>query len=225
MMKCHRLSIVGIFFYLLLFQSTTYGQGAKASFVGKLTYKITICDTALERFIPIRYMTVYTNDTLIRIENETDRLGKQIVIKHLFLNKSYLLVNTPTGKYAIQANHNEDNKDSLRMSYTFQKKCGSKTFCNIKAHKALVRHKDFTRPLVFYYFKKYNPKYLNNFENCPGLPVLYYIPTDDGMLKYELISLNSEVPEHDLFGVPSDFKRVTFDQFIEEMMSSQEDPN
>ena len=87
MMKCHRLSIVDILFYLLLFQSTAYGQGTKASFVGKLTYKITICDTALERFIPVRYMTVYTNDTLIRIENETDRLGKQIVIKHLFLNK------------------------------------------------------------------------------------------------------------------------------------------
>jgi hypothetical protein len=206
--------------------TSLFGQKGKFPFTGTLTYRVTICDTALAKYVPIRYMIVRTNDTLTRIENETDRLGKQIVIKHLGLNKSYLLLNTPIGKYAIQTNHNEAKKDSI-LPYSFKKKCGRRTFCGIKAKKSLVSHKGFTEPLTFYYFKDYAPKYLNVFENCPGLPVLYYIPTDDGIFKYELISLDSKLPVHDLFGVPSDFKRVTFDQFLEEMMQGQgelEDP-
>ena len=206
----------------ILFHGILFGQKTKEPFVGTLTYKITICDTALQRFVPVRYMKVCTNDTLTRIENETDRLGKQIVIKHLTLNKSYLLLNTPIGKYAIQTNHNDAKKDSI-FPYTFQKKCGRKTFCAMKANKTKVTHKGFAEPQTFYYFKQFQPKYLNAFENCPGLPVLYYIPTDDGLYKYELISMDKTLPEHDLFGIPSDFKRVTFDDFMKDMMQGQED--
>ncbi len=198
------------------------GQKSKEPFIGSLTYRITICDTALARFVPVRFMNVYTNDTLIRIENETDRLGKQIVIKHLILNKSYLLLNTPFGKYAIQTNHNEAKKDSI-LPYSFKKKCGRKSFCGIKANRSSVSHKGFVEPQTFYYFKQYASKYLNAFENCPGLPVLYYIPTDDGLFKYELVLMDNKLPEHDLFGVPSDFKRVTFDEFMKDMMQGQED--
>ncbi len=199
-----------------------FAQMSKEPFVGTLTYKITICDTALERFIPMRCMKVYTNDTLIRIENETDRLGKQVVIKHMTHNKSYLLLNTPVGKYAIQTNHNESKSDTI-FPYTFKKKCGKRTFFGFKAHRAKVNHKGFTDEQTFYYFKQFSPKYLNAFENCPGLPVLYYIPTDDGLFKYELCSMDTTLPEHDLFGIPSDYRRVTFDDFMKDMMQGQED--
>jgi len=207
---------------VLLTFTALFGQKTKEPFLGTLTYRITICDTALARYVPVRYMKVYTNDTLTRIENETDRLGKQIVLKHLVLNKSYLLLNTPIGKYAIQTNHNEAKKDSL-LPYMFKKKCGRKSFCGLKANRLSVSHKGFVEPQTFYYFKQYDPKYLNAFENCPGLPVLYYIPTNDGLFKYELISKDTTLPEHDLFGIPSDFRRVTFDEFMNYMMQGQEE--
>jgi hypothetical protein len=209
---------------LLLTQADSLAQKNKKPFTGSLTYRITVCDTSLSKVIPERYMNVYTNDTLTRIENETDRLGKQVVIKHLYLNKSYLLLNTPMGKYAIQTNHNTSKKDSI-TSFTFKKRCGRNSFCNIKANKALVTHKGFPKPLIFYYIKTYDPKYLNAFENFPGLPVLYYIPTDEALIKYELISIKHDVPEYDLFGIPSDFKRTSFDEFIEELIQQQKEPN
>ena len=64
-------------------------------FTGKLVYSIQITDTSLRKLIPTKTMVVYTNDTLLRIENDTDKLGKQVVIKHLILKKSYLLIRTP----------------------------------------------------------------------------------------------------------------------------------
>jgi hypothetical protein len=200
-----------------------YGQKGKSPFVGTLTYKITICDTALQKFVPTRYMRIHSDDTLTRIENESDRLGLQVVIKHMQLNKSYLLLQTPFGKYAIQTDHNQSKQDSV-LPYSFKKKFGKKKICGLKATKTSVRHKGFADPMVFYCVKKYSPKYLNTFENAPGLPVIYYIPTNDGMYKYELIEVELRKPAHDLFGIPSDFERVTFDQFMEEVMKTQEIP-
>ncbi|MCE2711878.1 MAG: hypothetical protein LW688_04985 [Cryomorphaceae bacterium] len=200
-----------------------YAQKGKSPFIGTLTYQITICDTALQKFVPTRYMRIHTNDTLTRIENESDRLGIQVVIKHLQLNKSYLLLQTPFGKYAIQTDHNQSKSDSI-LPYTFKKKLGKKRICGLKATKTSVRHKGFQEPMIFYCVKNYSPKYLNTFENAPGLPLIYYIPTNDGLYKYELINVEKNHPAHDLFGVPSDFKRVTFDQFMEEVMKTQEIP-
>jgi hypothetical protein len=208
--------------HFLLAFSPLFGQKIKEPFVGKLTYRITINDTSLAKLIPEKHMRVFSNDTVIRIENDTDRLGKQIVLKHLVLNKSYLLLNTPIGKYAIQTNHNEGIKDSI-LPYSFKKKCGRKSFCGNIANKAVVSHKGFLEPQTFYFFKQYSSKYLNTFENAPGLPVLYYIPTDDGLFKYELISIDTKLPEHELFGIPSDFRRVTFDEFMKDMMQGQEE--
>ena len=44
-------------------------------FAGKLVYSIQITDTSLRKLIPTKTMVVYTNDTLLRIENDTDQLG------------------------------------------------------------------------------------------------------------------------------------------------------
>jgi hypothetical protein len=206
----------------ILFSSFLWGQKTTKPFIGSLTYRITVCDTTQAKFIPIRYMNVYTNDTLTRIENETDRLGKQIVIKHLVLNKSYLLLSTPKGNYAIQTNYGKQKKDSI-PSYEFQKKWGSKKFCGIKAKKVRVLHKEYQTPMTSYYIEKYSPKYLNAFENFPGLPVLYFIPTPYGLLKYELVKICIEIPEHDLFGIPSDYKRTTFDDFLKEAIQAEEE--
>lgn len=203
---------------LVLFSSKALTQKFEP-FTGKLTYLVVICDTNLQKIMPPQKMIVYTNDTLIRVENQTDRLGNQIVIKHLVLNKSYLLLSTEYGKYAIQTDHSSVVPDSL--PYRFKKKCGSKKLCGVKMKKAIVSRKGFDEDLEFLYWKNKSPKYLNNFDNAPGLPTRYYIPTPDGIFKYELIDIQWYNPNKDLFGVDSSYQRVSFDEFLNIMFPQQ----
>ncbi len=189
-------------------------------FSGKLVYSVTITDTSLLALIPPREMVIYTNDTLIRIENETDQLGKQVIIKHLILNKSYLLLSTPINNYAIQTDHN-DGKE-IKYPYSFTTKRGKRKIAGMKAKKLMVSHENFESPVEFLFLPNYSPKYINTLENFPGLPVLYYISSVDGTYEYRLISMEQNTPEHDLFGIPSDFKRVTFDDFLNEMLQYQQ---
>ena len=197
-------------------QSTTLYE----PFSGKLVYSVTITDTSLQRMIPKRQMIVYTNDTLIRIENETDQLGKQVVIKHLILNKSYLLLKTPVNNYAIQTDHNDGNV--IKYPYNFSSKRGKRKILGMKAKKLMVTHENFKEPIEFLLLPQFSPKYINTLENFPGLPVLYYISSVDGIYEYRLISIEKNTPEHDLFGIPSDFKKVTFDNFLNEMLQYQQ---
>lgn len=204
----------------IFFSSILLGQKHEP-FTGKLVYSIQICDTSLQKMYPTKQMVVFTNDTMLRIENETDQLGKQVIIKHMLLNKSYLLLKTPIANYAIQADHSTEKIDTF--PYTFKKKHGKEKILGMKAKKLMVSNVNFEEPKEFLYLKNYSNKYLNTLENFPGLPVKYYIATIDGIYLYELISIEKMVPEKDLFGIPSDYKRVTFDQFMDEIMSFQQE--
>ncbi len=210
-----------LLFTLLLLSHFSFTQKKHESFVGKLVYSIEIMDTSLREMIPNKKMVIYTNDTLLRIENRTDQLGDQVIVKHLGLDKSYLLIATPFSNYAIQTDHSTEEKDSY--PYTYKKKCGTKKILGMKAKRLMVSHANFKEPMEFLYLKKYSTKYVNTLENFPGLPVKYYISSIDGTYKYELISIEYITPEKDLFGIPSDYKRVSFTQFLEEIMQMQGD--
>jgi hypothetical protein len=205
--------------FILLISSilTFYSIGQKAKpFCGKFTYSINIADTSLSKFFPEKKMFIYTNDSLLRIENHTEEFGMQILIKHMVKNKSYLLLSLDNGNFAIQTNHETVNLDS--SLYTISKKIGKNKICGLKAKKLIVKHPSFEHQTEFYYLPKYAPKYLNAFYEFPGLPVLYYLNSEYGLLKYELIEINEEIPNYDLFGIPSDFKKLTFDEFVKEMI-------
>lgn len=213
---------------ILLFLVVSFGASGQkhVPFSGKLVYSIQITDTSLQRFIPMKYMVVYSNDTMLRIENDTDQLGKQVVIKHMELNKSYLLLKTPVANYAIQADHSTQKIDTF--PYTFKKKLGRKSICGLKANRLKVSNINFAKPMEFLYLKKTSVKYLNAFENFPGIPVNYFVATADGIYEYKLIVYEEMTPDKDLFGIPSDFKKVTFDQFMDEIMQlrmQQEGPH
>jgi hypothetical protein len=150
----------------------------------------------------------------------TDQLGKQVIIKHILLNKSYLLLHTPIADYAIQTDHNTAPRDSF--PFQFKKKCFKQTICGIKANKLKVSNINFPEEMEFLYLKKYDPKYINSFENFPGLLVRYYVPTEDGIYLYELVSFEEMKPERDLFGIPSNYKKVTFDQFMDDVMKMRD---
>jgi hypothetical protein len=212
-------SIVVVFLFLV---SSTFAQ-EQLPFQGKLVYSIQIMDSSLRKIYPDKEMVIYTNDTLLRVENSTDQLGKQVLIKHMALNKSYLLLETPIDNYAIQTDHSTQKVDSF--PYSFQKKLGKRKIAGIKANRLMVKHAAYEKPMAFLYFKNTSNKYLNAFTNFPGLLVNYYVVTVDGIFVYSLKSMETMVPQHDLFGIPSDFKKVTFDQFMNEIMNfNSEEP-
>lgn len=212
-------SIVVVFLFLV---SSTFAQ-EQLPFQGKLVYNIQIMDTSLRKIYPDKEMVIYTNDTLLRIENSTDQLGKQVLIKHMALNKSYLLLETPIDNYAIQTDHSTQKVDSF--PYSFQKKLGKRKIAGIKANRLMVKHAAYEKQMAFLYIKNTSNKYLNAFTNFPGLLANYYVVTVDGIFVYTLKSMETMVPQHDLFGIPSDFKKVTFDQFMNEIMNfNSEEP-
>jgi hypothetical protein len=198
--------------FLLFIPVFSIGQKHEP-FTGKLVYSVQMADTALQSLYPATQMVVYTNDTITRIENETDQLGKQVTIKHLTLNKSYLLIETPDQNFAIQTDLNEMGKKESK--YTFKKKFFKRKIAGLRANKLLISHPDMKIDREYLYFKKFSPKYINTFEEFPGLPVHYYIITMDGIYEYTLKSIEFYLPPKDLFGIPSDFKKVTLDEFME----------
>jgi len=191
-------------------------------FSGKLVYEIEMVDTSLQAFYPKKYMTVYTNDTLVRIENETKQFGTQIVIKHTFLNKSYLLLNDGVNKFAIQTDFNkEKTEDSLKFKTAYKKKWGKTNILQLKAKRANVQISKDAPPLKLLYLKNYSTKYIDAYADAPGLPVSYFLESNEGLVKYQLIFIENKKMDRDLFGIPSDFKKVSFDQFIELMYKNQ----
>lgn len=206
-----------LFSILITFVCITSSIAQKGSYTGMLEYKITIRDTSLRKIIPDQTMIVYSNDTITRKENDTEALGKQVEIHHMELNKSYILLNGPWGKYAIQNDlNNPDKPDTIPSKYSFGKKKWFKTkILGRKAKRIMVSHPNFEEPIEFLYLKKLNNKYLGNFDDAPGLLVKYSVSTVDGIYDYELVKISEYTPNRDLFGIPSDYLKVTIEEFMD----------
>ncbi|MDX2362751.1 MAG: hypothetical protein QNK23_18215 [Crocinitomicaceae bacterium] len=202
--------------------SNTFSFGQNSGFIGMLEYKATMRDTAMQAFIPESRMVVYTNDTVTRTENMTSQLGQQAVIRHMDLNKSYLLLDTPLGKFAIQTDLNKPDTVIAVSNYSFEKKCMKRKLLGHKVKRLMVSHPEFEEPIEFWYLPNISSKYNNAFTDLPGLPVKYSIASRDGIIDYELVKISEYAPDRDLFGVPSDHERISFDDFLEKMISSKQ---
>lgn len=158
---------------------------------------------------------VYTNDTIVRVETET-QLGMQVYIRHMSLNKAYLLLDFDGQRYAIQTDLEKggEKTDTLATKYSIKKKMGSKTIAGVKCRRYHVSDKRVNEEYDCYFAKKIGNKYLEVFSEVPGLAVDYYLPSEDGLVHYELTGLTLTDVNRDLFGVPSDCKRITFDEFV-----------
>lgn len=201
------------FLFLLFFSHIAVAQQTWIPFSGRLIYSVQMADTALRKFYPSTEMSVITNDTLLRIENQTSFIGKQVLIKHLKLNKSYLLIESPIGNFAVQTDHSTDQKDSI-PNYTFELFKKKKRIGGLKGQKIIITHKKAEKPFTCYVDMTKNPAYINTYFNLPGLPLHYYLPSEDGLLEYKLIRMEEYAPHKDAFGIPSDYKKVTFDEFL-----------
>ncbi|MCJ8288998.1 MAG: hypothetical protein HRT58_06245 [Crocinitomicaceae bacterium] len=209
---------------------TGFSQSKKAkSFSGMLEYKISVRDSSLRELVPDNRMIVYSNDTIVRIENFTKNLGKQVAIKHMHMDKSYLLLETDFGKFAIQMDESEAQEKAQATdtttvdadNYVFKKKCGKKRLLGRKMNRLVVSNPDFGEPIEFLYMKGYSTEMVNAYPEINGIPTKYSVITPDAIFDYELVKINEYTPKHDLFGIPSDFERVSFNDFMDKMIDSK----
>lgn len=187
-------------------------------FQGKLVYRIEYQKAPDSAAVVQSRTAVYTNDTLVRVESETIQFGQQVLIKHLVLRKYYLLLEFEGQKFAIQQHM---PADTVPSKYTFKKRSGRKKIAGMKARRVLVSTASFEKPLEMWYFPSVSPRYLDVLKGIKGLPADYYIQMEDGYLHYVLESIEPGPVDRDLFGLPSDFRRVSFDEFMELMMPKE----
>ncbi|HLU86761.1 MAG TPA: hypothetical protein VKZ44_03330 [Taishania sp.] len=192
---------------------------SQKQFEGVLTYQIEIADTSLRSFYPSSIMTIYTNDTLLRVETKTENLGDQILIHHFQKNKGYLLIQTALGKYAIQIP--EDTTHTQK--YTYKKTRGKQEILGLKSKKLLVKTKNHDAPLTAFYHKKISAKYIPGFDYFPGLVTSYQVHTNDGIYNHTLIAIERKKVDKDLFGIPSDYTRISMSDFVDLMTSEPQE--
>ena len=187
-------------------------------FSGELTYEIERVD---KKDTNRTFMIIYAKDSLLKVVNFNSNSGKQQLIKHLRLNRSYILLETPKQNFAIRTNEHLVI-DSIE-NYTFKKQMGMRKIAGIPVKKLLVHHKEISEAVTFYYTKSISAKYANVYKNLPGLPLLFYIPTKDGLFKYTLKELKNNNPPLELFMIPKGYKIVSFDDFSNEFLKSSEE--
>ena len=204
---------------LSLFVKSGFSQN-KGSFSGELTYEI----ERVDKKDSIRsFMIIYAKDSLLRVVNFNSISGKQELIKHLRLNRSYLLVESDQQNFAVRTN--EHLILDTVQNYTFKKQMGTRKIAEIKVKKLRVKHKEISEDLTFYYTKSISSKYANIYKNLPGLPLLFYVPTVDGLLKYTLRELKNNNPPLDLFMIPQGYKIISFEEFTNKFLNPSEEEN
>ena len=186
-------------------------------FSGELTYEIERVD---KKDTNRTFMIIYAKDSLLKVVNFNSNSGKQQLIKHLRLNRSYILLETPKQNFAVRTNEHLVI-DSIE-NYSFKKQMGMRKIAGIPVKKLLVHHKEISEAVTFYYTKSISAKYANVYKNLPGLPLLFYIPTKDGLFKYTLKELKNNNPPLELFMIPKGYKIVSFEDFSNEFLKSSE---
>ena len=189
-------------------------------FSGELTYEIERVD---KKDTNRTFMIIYAKDSLLKVVNFNSNSGKQQLIKHLRLNRSYILLETPKQNFAVRTNEHLVI-DSIE-NYTFKKQMGMRKIAGIPVKKLLVHHKEISEAVTFYYTKSISAKYANVYKNLPGLPLLFYVPTVDGLLKYTLKELKNNNPPLDLFMIPQGYKIISFEEFTNKFLNPSEEEN
>lgn len=198
-----------------LITSVLWGQ---KTIQGVFTYNATINFPQSDSVYKSWKMVVFTNDTIVRVETETDYFGNQVYIRHMSLKKAYLLIEANGQKYAIQTDLvKQDSLTPKKPSYNVQKKTGGKKIAGIRCKRYYIYETDLKIGYDAYFAKKVSNKYLEFFTDVPGLGLDFYRPSEMGLVHYQLESFVSGAQNRDLFGIPSDYKRVTFDQFMSEL--------
>ena len=210
-----------VFFIIAQF-NIGLGQKEK-SFSGELIYKVTKVDSGSNALMSDtsnedNKVIIYAKDSLLKIVNFNSKNGFQECLKHLKKNKSILLIGIEGQGYAIRIDENKSlQNDSL---YAFRKKCGlKKRVGGLRSKRIMMSHPMLTNDLLCLYSKKIPSKYSNVFNHIPGLPSVYYLASEEGLLRYELESYKMYDPPLSLFMIPEGYEIVTMNEFIDKVNS------
>lgn len=207
-MKNCLILLTSLFVFLILFAC---GTKVQERFEGKMVYKITSDRTEQFNEDSLGYQVVYAKDSMLRIENFT-QLGKQVYIKHITKNRAYILMEFNGEKVALKS---IPEPPSNAGKYEFKKKRGKETIAGRTAHKMEVKIPNVDSLFVMYYFDDISHDYSEAVPGLPGLPVKYTLIVNDELSDFELIEFEQKEISIDYFGIPSGYKVMTMDEFIE----------
>lgn len=185
---------------------------AQKPFSGTLEYTASIMRPDTNVVLKSWKVYLYTNDTVVRVETETDQLGVQVYIRNMNLNKAYLLLKLDTMRFAIQTDLSKTNPEA-KKSYTIKKGKGKKKVVGLKSQKYVVTEENDDTYSCFF-TKKLSGKYLQVYSEIPYLATDYFIPSQNGLIHYELTKIERKQVDRNLFGIPSDFEKISFEEFI-----------
>ena len=158
---------------------------------------------------------IYAKDSLTKVITFSTQMGKQEMIKHLGVQRAFLLIETARGNFAVKTDLSTSRDTTFR--YSFKKLVGSKKILGKKAKKLQVHFQGIDKDFTFYYYKNIPATYGSAFTSFPGLVVDYFLPTDQGVYHYTLTELTPKDPPLTVFMVPENFKRVTLEEFMDAM--------
>lgn len=213
-------SIFQVFFILLFSLVISTNVQSQNAFSGKIVYKVEMLDTAVQQLIDARDMVLFTNDTLSRVELMNDALGEQVTIKHLSLKKSYILMTMVGKKLAIQTTSADDTVKTEPYVFKYHL-FGKKKINGHILKKVTVYREDLGQKKVCWYFKDIRPDLMEMYPGIIGLPADFYVGTVDGIVHYSLQSIENKAVEKDLFGIPSDYEKISLLDFLNHVRGIQ----
>jgi hypothetical protein len=190
-----------------------FANSAQAQLSGMLVYQVDLLSADTMNPQNHWQVVVYTNDTMVRVETQGGPFGKQVYIRHMVLNKAYLLLAMDGQKFAIRTDLANKSKDTS-LNYTVKKLVGSKKINAIRCKKYKITDVGAPMGYVCYFAKKIPNKYIEVYQDIPGLALDYFLPSQNGLIHYQLVQYEAQVLDKNMFGIPSDYKKVTFEEFM-----------
>lgn len=179
--------------------------------IGTWTYQLTETDS-LGAVLSSSEMKLYANDSVVRIETPT-KLGTQVLLQHRQKDKFFLLLEMGDQGLAIKGNDKEDSLTRYQYKRTWKKKI----LGGIPARKFKVYDNKTKEESVVWVARKQSENLLNVYPGLPGMPLSYTVRTEEVNFNYSLVQYLAASPSSDLFGIPSHYKIITFDEFLKMM--------
>ncbi len=194
--------------FLILFAC---GTKVQERFEGKMVYKITSERTEHSQDDSLGYQVIYAKDSMLRIENFT-QLGKQVYIKHITKNRAFILMEFEGEKVALKSIPEPPANEG---KYEFSKRKGKEIIAGRSARKMEVKIPNIDSLFIMYYFGDISHDYSEAIPGLPGLPVKFTLITNGELADFELIYFEKKAIGIDYFGIPSDYKIMTMDEFMQ----------
>lgn len=194
--------------HLFLFLTIPLIFIAQKPFVGSLEYNITTIDFVTKDTIDGK-LFIYARDSLVRINYLLSNGKNQETIHHLTKKKLLSLIEIDGQFFAVQIN----DTVSESAKYIYRKNGARQTIAGLKCREANVEFPE-GNTLIFY-TKEVDAQYFVGLNNAPGLPTKGQLPTENGLMAFELQKIDRRLPPQSLFMPDKKYKILSLDAFLQ----------